>query len=109
VANLLVKSGGRLFIDNSAGPVTFYVTGQVAVSGAGVIDVADPSPEKFAVYVASNKSVALTGGGSTFSGVVYAPNSVVSISGAGEFFGSFVGLAVKMSSTARVRYDSSLK
>ena len=104
----LSNSSSRLYIDNSAGPVTLYVLGELKMS-AGSIVTADPNPEKFAVYVVSSKTVALKGGATTFYGVVYAPLAPISLSGEGQLTGAFVGGSLIMSGTTRVRYDSSLR
>jgi hypothetical protein len=108
VTDVNIKDLGQLLIDNTAGPVTLYVTGQVLVSGGGKISVADPDPEKFALYVAGNKSVSLLDAG-TFAGVVYAPQSVVTLGGVGEFWGSFIGQQMKLTGSARVHYDTALR
>jgi hypothetical protein len=108
VFDLVVKSG-QLFIDNAAGPVTLYVTNTMSMSGSGVIAVADPDPEKFAVYVVSSKQVALTGGGNTFTGVVYAPYSVLTITGAGHFYGSLIAKQLKANNQGVYHYDSALR
>ena len=100
-------SGGQLIIDNAAGPVTIYVTGAVSVS-SGQVTLADPNPEKFAIYVASTKTVAVKSDG-TFAGVVYAPQSSVALSGSGQFKGAFVGLKMDLSSNAKVHYDTALR
>ncbi len=108
LASLTVGDGARIYIDNTSGPVTLYVLGGVTVSGTGSIAVADPRPEKFAIYVASNKPVNMNGGAS-FYGVVYAPDSPVSITGNAAFTGAFVGDTLKMSNMAVVHYDSTLR
>ena len=108
VSGLSLIQGSTLFIDNTAGPVTLYVTGRVTTSGSTRITVADPNPEKFAIYVPTAAPVTLSAG-SSFYGVVYAPASTVSLSGGGQFFGAFVANAVKMGGSARVHYDSALR
>ena len=105
---LQISHKGTLSIDNSAGPVTLYLTGPVQVSGKGKIVVADPDPEKFALYVASSEDVRLSGFGN-FYGVVYAPESLVKVSGNGQFFGSFVGGSIEASGSAALHYDTALR
>ena len=103
-----VEVEGKLFIDNSNGPVTSYVTGDVEIDETGRIGMADWDPEKFAIYVQGPQEVRLAGQG-MFYGVVYAPESVVDIAGFGEFFGSFVGYEVLVSEYAQIHYDKALK
>jgi len=106
VSSISLSKGATLFIDNSAGPVTLYVTGGVTVSGA-TITTADPKPDKFSMYVASTSNVSLTTTTSV-RGVIYAPTSTVTLSGTGSFTGGFFGKALTLSSSAHVHYDSSM-
>ena len=109
VGDLMLKNYAQLNVNNSAGPVTLYVTGQVSLSGGASITVTDPNPEKFAIYVASTKSVTLTGGSTAFNGVVYAPTSTLSLTGSGQFFGSFVAGALQSSGDTKIHYDTALR
>ena len=109
VKDLKVTDGGTLFVDNSAGPVTVYVTGQVSISDTAAVVAADPEPENFAIYVASNGNVSLSGGRTRFFGVVYAPRSTLQISGKGELVGAFVGQKIDVSDRAQIHYDKRLR
>lgn len=100
VSSIGLSKTSTLFIDNSAGPVTLYVVGNVSVKDGSIIDVADPKPEKLAIYVAGNDGVELAGAG-RLEGVVYAPHSTVTLSGNAEFRGAVVGNVLNMSSTTR--------
>ncbi|TMA38919.1 MAG: hypothetical protein E6J79_05070 [Deltaproteobacteria bacterium] len=109
-SDLIVAGRSTLFVDNSAGPVTLYVTGRVAVKGNGRIVVADPNPEKFAIYVASDRPVSFGGSAATrFYGVLYAPHSAVEIVGGGQWYGAFVGGALRESGRSTVHYYRALK
>jgi hypothetical protein len=108
VSNLSIGGNATLSIDNSAGPVTLYVTGSVTMKGNSRLLVADRDPEKFAIYVASDSQVSFAGS-SDFYGVLYAPTSPVTIGGAGEWFGAFVGNTLLTSGVARIHYDSALE
>lgn len=108
VKKLKVSSGARLFINNAAGPVTIYATDEVSISDQAVIDLADPRPEHFAIYVTSTKAVQFVGG-SRASAAVYAPNSSVTIGGDAEFSGAVVGKTVAIKDRGRVHYDSTLR
>jgi hypothetical protein len=100
-------SGGTLVIDNATGPVTLYVTGQFTIS-SGQVTMTDPNPEKFAMYIASTKQAAVNSNG-TFAGVIFAPQSVVTLTGSGQFLGSFVGQQMKLTGDAKVHYDTALR
>ena len=110
VSDLTIAGRSTLFVDNSAGPVTLYVTGRVTVKGTGRIVVADPNPEKFAVYVASDQPVTFGGSAATrFYGVLYAPRSTVDIMGGGQWYGAFVGNALRAAGRSNVHYYRALK
>ena len=108
-SGLSLSGTSVLFIDNSKGPVTLYLTDGLAFSGKAKIVTADTNPEHFAIYVASTKLVSLTSGTPTFYGVVYAPTSSLVIQSSSNFYGAFVGQDVSMSSSARVHYDQALR
>ena len=111
----VAEAGSQVFIDNAAGPVTLYATGcvkgdgkilAVNVTDLGTITAADPDPEKFAIYVVDG-SVKIKNEG-LFSGVVYAPTSLVKARGS-RFFGAFVGHEVTIVEGAAVYYDTALR
>ena len=86
------------------------MTGRVTVKGTGRIVVADPNPEKFAVYVASDQPVTFGGSAATrFYGVLYAPRSTVDIMGGGQWYGAFVGNALRAAGRSNVHYYRALK
>jgi hypothetical protein len=109
VEKMKLEDGARLFVDNSAGPVTLYVTGDIVLAGGSTITVADRSAEKFAIYSVGDRPVILSGTGTSMVGVVYAPRSPITLSGDVEFTGAFVGKELKAEKTARVHYDRSLR
>jgi hypothetical protein len=109
VSQLSLNKGANLSIDNSAGPVTLYVTGSFTMNSSSTITVADPNPEKFAVYMASGSQVNLNGGCSSFYGVVYAPYSPLAVNSNSEFYGAFVADSLTLNGSARVHYDSALR
>lgn len=108
VSDLTVGSNGTLVIDNTDGPVTLYVTGDVDISTNNGVVTTDPDPEKFAVYVVGDGDVKIQNQGH-FHGVIYAPASLLDLSGAGHFFGAFVGKNVKVSNSVTLHYDTALR
>jgi hypothetical protein len=108
VSDMYLSGLSKLYIDNSRGPVTLYLTGSLNVSGKAKIVAADPDPERFALYVAGTGMVSL-GGSAPMYGVLYAPTSSVAIGGSAQFFGAFVGQDLSMTGSARVHYDQALR
>ncbi len=106
LAQLVVEAGGTLRVENALGPVTLYVDGLVVVGGR--VETVDPNPEKFALYATGTQPVVLNND-ANYNGVVYAPASLLDISGLGRFHGAFVGRTVQASANAVVRFDTKLR
>jgi hypothetical protein len=111
VNGISLNYNARLTIDNTNGPVTLYVNGDVVVTNGSAIVVRDPNPEKFAIYTLNSAAKVEIKGvtGGTFYGVLYAPNVPITISGAGTFAGALVGKTITVRDTARIRYDRTLR
>ncbi len=110
VGSLQLWDNSTLYVDNSKGPVTLYVTGSFEMNKRARIVVSDPDPEHFAVYVTGTGKVELDGSNTSgFYGVVYAPTSNVGIWGNSNFYGSFVGKTMSTGNNARIRYYSPLR
>lgn len=108
VVSSITSTGGQLIIDNQRGPVTLYVTGRINIAGSASLSVKDPNPEKFAVYVSTADTVRLAGQGKYY-GVVYAPSSLIQLSGKADYFGSYIGKQIKVMGQAKVHYDTALR
>lgn len=108
LSDLTVSESSTLAIDNSAGPVTLYVTGAVSFTGNGYLEIADVTPEKFAIYVTGTGPVSFASN-SLFYGVVYAPGAQIMISGNASMYGAFVGQELTMTDRAWVAYDLALR
>jgi hypothetical protein len=108
VKKLKASGTARIFVDNSAGPVTIYATDEVNISESAMIQLADPRPEGFAIYATSNKNVQFLGKSRT-SAAVYAPYSTVTVGGDADFSGALVGKSVVTKDRVRVHYDSTLR
>ena len=108
VSEFIVSGKGQVFVDNTSGPVTLYVTGPVQISDQAVIQAANNNPEEFAVYVADQSAVQLAGA-ATFSGVLYAPESSIQMTDQAELFGAFVGAAAILTDGAQAPYDATLQ
>ena len=108
-SSVTVAKGATLYIDNSAGPVTLYVQGDVKLAAGGTIATADPSSENFAMYVSGKRSsVSIAGRGSSFAGVVYAPDAKLEIGDNSQFRGAFVADDIELGNGSRVDYDATL-
>lgn len=94
--------------------VKIYVEGDVTITGNGMVNETQKPAnlELLGVTPADgvSRSFTLSGNGS-FTGAVYAPDHVVTLSGGGSngnYFGSIVAKTVTMSGNTSVHYDESL-
>jgi hypothetical protein len=77
------------------------LSGGAIVNSSGV-------PSNFQIIYGGTALIKLSGGTGA-AAVMYAPNSAVSISGGGEFFGAIVGKTVDNSGGSTLHYDRALK
>lgn len=94
--------------------VKVFVEGDVSITGNGIVNESQKavSLQLFGVTPEDGnpRSFSLSGNGS-FTGAVYAPDHVVTLSGGGSngnYFGSIVAKTVTMSGNTAVHYDESL-
>lgn len=91
---------------NFTGPATVYVTGNVSISGNGV-GTSQNLPPNLKIMVAGQRSISYSGN-ANFYGVLYAPDSNVSITANGELSGSVTGDSLQQSGNGKVHYDEAL-
>ena len=108
VGKIDLSNSARLLVDNTAGPVTLYVTRYARTTNTAQITTTDTNPEHFALYMVNGGDVVLTNAG-TFYGVVYGPQSVIDFTNGGQFNGAFVGKSVTLNNGAQVHYDTALR
>lgn len=108
VGKLDFSGNSQLIVNNSAGPVTLYVTNTITIGNTAQVVISNPNPENFALYLISGAPVNISNTGS-FYGTVYAPQSAINILNSGQFFGAFVGNAVTASNSAFIHYDTALR
>lgn len=111
--NINLSGNGGINVKPNA-YVKIFVEGNVSITGNGIVNESQrpASVQLFGITPedASPRSFALTGNGS-FTGAVYAPDHVVTLSGGGSngnYFGSIVAKTVTMSGNTAVHYDESL-
>jgi len=108
IDDLILGDKGHLCIDNSAGPVTLYVSGAVIADFHSKITLVDPVPETFAIYVDGPGPVLLQMN-DFVDAVIYAPQAFVELSRSIELNGAVVGRDVVMRDIATINYDVALR
>ncbi len=106
VNDFTLRDGATLLIENDGGSVNVYVLNSVDFRSGSRIDVTSQDPSKLSIQVAGpDRSVTLAGQ-SLFHGMVYAPESEVSIGDAFEIFGSLAAGRLVLAPGARLHFDS---
>ena len=102
-------SGGSTLTMNTGGQhVDMYVSGQLTVSGGGVLNTGAKPTELNIIGCGTNTTDwTLSGGSGAYYGV-YAPNHKVTISGGGDIWGSIIGNILVASGGSAVHYDKAL-
>jgi hypothetical protein len=91
---------------NIHGPTTIYVTGNLLRAGGTVVNNNTQLPE--------NLSFLMTGGTASvtsdnaFHGVIYAPNTPVTVDGDADVYGAIVGKTLTVTGSGSGHYDESL-
>lgn len=101
--NLFIKGNSVL---NIVGPTTIYVTGKIVRAGTSEVNNR--------TQLAQNLQILSTGGNidvasnTPFYGVIYAPQSDVSLQGNNDLFGAIVGRTLKIVGNPTAHYDEAL-
>jgi Flp pilus assembly protein TadG len=101
--NMTINAGATLMI---TGNTNIFVTGNYTLAGGAYI--------VNTTMLASNLEFYMTGGSAnitsdtTFYGVVYAPNTDVTVNASGDFYGAIVGKTLSVSGGGLGHYDESL-
>jgi hypothetical protein len=106
-SSLSITGQATLIADTSAGAVTLYVTGSVSIGGQGVMNTTG-QPRYLSLIQVGGAGVTYAGKGD-YSGSIYAPQSVLTLSGQGTLYGAFDGVAIEQSGNGVIHYDQSLK
>ncbi|MFP2924665.1 hypothetical protein ACLESO_05495 [Pyxidicoccus sp. 3LG] len=116
-ATLVVRARTALFVSDAVdlgdsltvdvrppGELDLFIGGRVAVAGPFMLGTTEV-PSRTRMYVAGSSVLALSAG-STLAGNVYAPGSLLSLSGNAEVFGSMFVRHVEASGAFRLHYDA---
>jgi len=105
--NIATSGNGKLQI-LPGGSLTIYVAGSMNISGNGIANDTT-SPEKLQVYGTSTcTNVSISGNGNIY-GAIYAPLAGISITGNGDIYGSIIGSTMNISGNGNIHYDEALQ
>ena len=100
-------AGNAYIVVDAGSKVEIYVGGSTSIAGNGLINNAGVA-QTFQVYNLGTQPTSISGNGD-FLGCVYAPGSVVSLSGNGTTYGAVVGSSFSITGNATFHYDEALK
>ncbi|HUE69741.1 MAG TPA: TadE/TadG family type IV pilus assembly protein [Pirellulaceae bacterium] len=101
--NFTLQGGATL---NITGETIIYVTGKIYRGGLALVNNNTGSAQNLQLY-STGGTVNVTSD-NAFYGVIYAPDSDVTISGSADYFGAVVGRTLKVTGTGQAHYDESL-
>ena len=105
--NVTLTNSAQLKVN---GPVVIKITGTLNAGGATTINNTTAIPSNLRILSSYSGSNGVTFGNSSNAYLmVYAPNTGVTISGAGPLFGTVVGKTVTVSNSGMIHYDTRLK
>jgi hypothetical protein len=117
VSSLTIAGNGSLVIDPPAPGNTFtnvrlFVQGNAAgsnaiqIAGNGIVN--NYSPPNLQLWYGGSKGTQIAGNGN-FQGVIYAPNSAITVNGNASIYGALVGYTVSAVGNGNVHFDLALK
>lgn len=92
---------------NVMGPATIYITGNFERSGGTRVNNNTQVPANLQFLMTGG--TALVTSENEFHGVIYAPNSAVTIDGSADLFGAVVGKTLTLTGSGQAHYDESLQ
>ena len=107
VSSMSIGGNAKLIIDATAGPVNLYVTGAIDVGGNGISNGSGKA-QNLNIAQIGGSDVSLSGN-AAFVGVVYAPDSPLSLHGNADLYGSFIGKSISVTGNGGIHYDQFLR
>lgn len=106
VTTLQVIQGGAIELAPDA-TLTIYTAGNIDVTGAGLFS--QVAPQQLQVWgTSSNTQYFNFLNNGQFSGIIYAPNAEVKVTGNSDIYGSVIGKNITLTGSGSFRYDESL-
>lgn len=105
--NVSLQGGAKITLASPDSPVQFYVENSFDLSNGVSLSSPMVASSGFQLYMADGSTYEQSGG-TNLTGIVYAPNSKVSLSNGMDIYGAVVGGAVTLQGSASVHYDETL-
>jgi hypothetical protein len=106
VGNLDITSTARFRI-TTGGSLQLHVTGNIAIGGAGMQN--ETTLPKNMVLISTAAATATMATSVSYHGVIYAPNTALTVSGTQIIYGAMVVQSATFSATPTIHYDVALR
>jgi hypothetical protein len=103
---LKVIQGGKIEMAPDA-TMTIYIAGDIDITGAGIFSQIAPKQLQIWGTATGTQKINFLNN-CQFSGIIYAPNAEVKITGNSDLYGSIVGKSIELTGSGSFRYDQSL-
>ncbi|WPJ93940.1 hypothetical protein SH580_10875 [Coraliomargarita algicola] len=103
---LKVIEGGAIEMADDA-TVTVYLAGDMAITGAGLFSEVSPQQLQIWGTATGTQNFDFLNNGQ-FSGIIYAPNAEVKVTGNSDIYGSVIAKSIELTGSGSFRYDQSL-
>lgn len=104
--NDFTLAGSSVFNATGPGPTTIYVTGNLYRGGQVLLTNTTGQPSNLKIYMTGGTAEVTSG--NDFHGVIYAPNTDVTIDGSSDLFGAVVGRTLTITGSGFAHYDEAL-
>jgi hypothetical protein len=103
---LQVIQGGALEMADDA-TLTIYIAGDMDVTGAGIFSEVAPKQLQIWGTATGTQEINFLNNGQ-FSGIIYAPNAEIMVTGNSDIYGSVIAKNIELTGSGSFRYDQSL-
>jgi len=104
--NLELSGGAKIDLDGD-GPVKIYIEKSFELNNGVKVSTSEVPPKLLQLYLGKDATYT-QGGGTDISGVIYGPQSRITMSNSATVFGAVVGDEVSLTGAATVHYDEAL-
>lgn len=102
--DMTVNSQAEITVEPATGDVMIYIGGRGTFNGRGITNT---TKDIYTLHIYGTGSEDIKwNGDSDFHGLIYAPDSDLTINGSGDFYGSAVGKTASLSGTGSVHTDA---
>ena len=108
IKEVVLADGAELTIDNLDGAVSLFVVDSMELARGSIVRVTNEDPAQLTLQFAAGASPVELFADASFHGMVYGPETTLTIEQPFEIFGVLVGGTLKIGAGVRVHFDSGI-